>query len=114
MPLPLQVNFKNLPHSDAAEELVRKRADKLTTLNPRIAHIRVVLEAPHRSQEHGNHFVVHIDIDVPGAEIVVGRDSPEDERQTDLYAAINESFRIAERQLRKLHGRPGVGGRRPR
>ena len=71
MQLPLQVTFRDIPHSDAVQRHVEKRAAKLDTFFDRIMSCRVVVEAPHRSRQHGKKYNVRIDVTVPGTELVV-------------------------------------------
>lgn len=105
MELPLQITWRHIDPSAAVEERVKERAQKLVQHFPEISHIHCVLEEPHRSQHKGNHYVVRLDIRVPGTDVVVGREDPDESRQTDLYAAITDTFDLAERRLRDRNGR---------
>lgn len=75
---PVQITFRDVTHSDAAEQYTRKRVAKLETFAPRITSCRVALEMPHKHARHGEHYRVRIDLTLPGAEIVLA--GPEDER----------------------------------
>jgi cold shock CspA family protein/ribosome-associated translation inhibitor RaiA len=97
--IPLQLTFKEIAHSDAVEALVRAHAAKLETFHPRITACRVVLDAAHRHRHKGRDYHVRIDITVPGAELVVGRDPPASTVHEDLNAAIDHAFDVAERLL---------------
>jgi ribosomal subunit interface protein len=99
MQTPLQITFHEVPHSDAVEEYVRKRAGKIDTLGARISHCRVALEAPHRSASHGRHYRVRIALTVPGTEVVASRSPDEARGYEDLYAAIDAAFDDAGRQI---------------
>ncbi|HZU85404.1 MAG TPA: HPF/RaiA family ribosome-associated protein [Polyangiaceae bacterium] len=99
MQAPIQITFHGVQHSDAIEEYVRKRADKLDTLDPRVVACRVALELPHRHAHHGEHYRVRIDIRVPGGEVVVERVPEGDRAYEDVYAAIDAAFDDASRRL---------------
>lgn len=94
MQLPLQITFHNLAHSDAAERVIRERAAKLEGMYERIIGCRVVVDAPHRSQQKGKTYEVRIDISVPGSEIVISR-----EPKPDCNLAISDAFEAARRRL---------------
>jgi ribosomal subunit interface protein len=108
MILPLQITFRNLPHSDAVEAAIRERAAKLDRFHPHIISCRVAVEAQTRSHVKGNVFHVRIDVTVPGAELVVGRDPGEPAAHQDVYVAIRDAFDGIRRKLqdhaRKMRG----------
>lgn len=94
MLIPVQITFRDLPHSTALEDLVRERAGKLETFSGRIVGCRVALETPHRHHHNGKQYSVRIDLTVPGDELVVSADGE------DIYATVNEAFSDAQRRLR--------------
>jgi len=99
MKLPLQVAFHNLPHSEAIEDEVREKADKLDEFCDQIMRCRVVVEVPHQHHEHGNFYQVRIDLTVPGEEIVINREAPEHVPYRDVQVAIRDAFDAARRKL---------------
>ena len=96
MRLPLQITAKNLDMTDAIDSAVRKKAEKLEKFSDQIMACRVVVECPHRHQQKGTLYNVHIDLTVPGHEIVVKREPNE-----DLYVAVRDAFDAAGRQLKE-------------
>ncbi len=94
MQLPLQITTRNMSLSDAAEEAIREKVEKLEHFHEKITSCRVVVECPHRHSQQGVLYNVLIDITVPGKEIIVKREPDE-----DLYVAIRDSFDAAKRQL---------------
>ncbi len=99
MQLPLQITFHGVPHSDAIEQYVRTRAEKLDTFAPRLMSCRVAIEMPHKHAHHGEHYRVRVDITLPGGEIVVERVPGADHAYEDLHAAIDAAFDDAGRRL---------------
>jgi ribosome-associated translation inhibitor RaiA len=95
----LQISFHGVPASPAVERSVRARAEKLERRFARLTGCRVVLEAPHRGKRHGSHYVVRIELAVPGGELVVARDPAARAGREDLYACVDEAFDDATRLL---------------
>ncbi len=97
MSLPLQITFHGVDKSEAAENRIRAKADKLDVLTHRIIGCRVSIEMNHR---HGHqHFRVAVDVKMPGGE-VVATSAPQEEQ--NLYSAIDQAFDAAGRQLHDL------------
>jgi ribosomal subunit interface protein len=94
MQIPLQITLRNIAKSEAVEACIRRKAEKLDRYHRRIISCRVVVEIPSRHKQQGKEFVVHLDIKVPGNEIVITHDHNE-----DLYAALQEAFQAAQRRL---------------
>ena len=94
MAVQLQITVREMPHSEALEAEIRRKAAGLERLHPRIIAIRATVEAPHHHKRNGNPFSVNLDIRVPGGEIVVNRDHAE-----DAYVAMRDAFQAARRQL---------------
>jgi cold shock CspA family protein/ribosome-associated translation inhibitor RaiA len=117
MILPVQVSFRNLPHSDTIEAMVREEAAHLDTYYNHIMVCRVMIEVPHRHREEGEQHHVRIYLTVPGGEIVVKREPSLHSRQQDvqeerltkkgeiershrhLQVAIREAFDTVRRRL---------------
>ncbi|OYY80982.1 MAG: RNA polymerase subunit sigma-54 [Hydrogenophilales bacterium 17-64-11] len=94
MQTPLQITFRDMPHSDALDTHIRDKAHKLEQIFADIVSCRVVVEQPARHQQQGKPFNVRIDLGVPGSEIVVDRQQNE-----DVYVALRDAFDAAKRQL---------------
>lgn len=129
MNTPLQITFRNMPHSAAIEANVREKAAKLDALYDGITSCRVIVEAPHRHHYKGKAYVVRIDIVVPNGELVINRapkrldaakatrpqelekdleESHEPSRHAaheDVYVAIRDAFNAATRKLQDYAGR---------
>jgi ribosomal subunit interface protein len=101
MEIPLQISFRDIPHSAAVEEKIREKMDKLEQYHDKITSCRVVVEAPHKSGHKGTLYHVRVDLTLPGEEIVVARDPKDHHAHEDVYVAIRDSFEAARRQLKK-------------
>jgi len=99
MQIPVQITFRDMEPSAAIEERVRERAAKLERFYDRITSCRVVVEEPHLHQHKGKLFHVRVDITVPGSELVANRSPGNDHGHEDVYVAIRDAFKAAERQL---------------
>ncbi len=107
MAAPVQITFRDIPHSDAVTAHVEKRAAKLETFEANIIHCHVVVEMPHRHQTHGHRYHVRIDAQLPGRQLLVSRTSPHGAE--DLNALLDEAFSDAERLLSEHHPRDHHG-----
>jgi cold shock CspA family protein len=98
MLLPLQITFRNMHRSEAIEEAIRERAERLDRFCNRIMGCRVVVETRHRHHQ-GNLYHLRIDLTLPGHEIVVGREPALHRAYEDVYVAIRDAFDAAGRRL---------------
>ena len=102
MQTPLQITWRDIPPSPALEADIRSKAEKLEQFCDRIISCRVVVEAPHAHHHKGRLYRLHIDIKVPGHEIVVTRDPGEHQAHEDMYVSIRDAFDAARRQLQDV------------
>ena len=103
MPVPVQIVFHEIDHSEALESHIREKTRKLESFHPKLMSCHVSVEQPHRHKHQGKLFNVRISLHVPGGELVVNRD-----QHQDVYVALRDAFDAARRQLednaRKLRG----------
>lgn len=99
MQIPLQITFRGIPHSEAVEARIRKKASKLERFYAHITSCRVAVEAEHHSHHQGNQYHVRIDITTPRKELVVSREHHDKKAYEDVYVAIRDAFNAATRQL---------------
>ena len=99
MELPLQITYHGTESNERVDAAIRDRAQHLDRFHDRITSCRVVVDLPHRRHESGNNYHVRVDITVPGSEIVVNHDHPENPAHQDVLIAIHDAFAAAERQL---------------
>jgi ribosomal subunit interface protein len=102
---PLEIVFHNLESSAAVEAAIRERFAKLEKRYDRLVSCRVSVEALHKQHRTGNIYEVHIDMLVPGAELVISKQSQKAKQRyanPDVYASIRDAFDAAERQLKRF------------
>ena len=109
----LQITVRGMEHSNALDEHIRERVEKLDRSYPKLMSCRVVAELQDRHKHQGKHFAVRVDLTAPGKEIVVNRQHAE-----DVYVALRDAFDAAKRQLEayadiqrgevKSHSAPGT------
>lgn len=119
MKQPLQITFRDMPHSDALESHIREKAAKLDEFFEHIMGCHVVLEQPHGHKNQGKLFHVSIDLTVPNTELVVSRSPKDHQAHEDAYVAIRDAFNAMRRKLQdysskmrgdvKKHSAPGHG-----
>lgn len=102
MILPVQVSFRNMPHSDAIEAMVREEAEHLEKYYNHIMGCRVMIEVPHRHREEGEYHHVRIYVTVPGGEIVVRREPSLHSRQRHIHEEARSKDREIERSRKHL------------
>lgn len=100
MQSPLSIHFHEMEPSPAVEAEVRKKVEKLQRYYSRITSCRVTITADHRRHNQGNTYLVRLDISLPGSDVVVTRDPGDRNAHTDVYVALRDAFRAAERQLK--------------
>ena len=80
--------------SPAMDARIVELASRLDDAHPRITRCHVVMVETDKHKSKGNLFECHLDLHVPGHEIVATQKANE-----DAYVAINEAFAVASRQL---------------
>jgi ribosome-associated translation inhibitor RaiA len=113
--IPLQITSRDFTPSEALNQAIAEEVEKLELFCDFITRCHVIVEQPHKHHHKGKHFVVHIDLTVPGQELFIGRDR-DDASYEDAHNAVSEAFRAARRQLQdyvakkrgdvKSHSRP--------
>jgi ribosomal subunit interface protein len=100
MLIPVEVSFRHMAQSNAIEEEIRRKADKLDRFYPRITGCRVVVEASNRrTSTKAMLYRVRVDVTVPGGEIVAERQPSHQPLHEDLHIAIRDAFDSMKREL---------------
>jgi len=108
MNTPLQIAFHNLPHSKVIERTIQEAVSNLESTYDRITGCHVIVDQPHRHHREGNLFQVRIDLKMPGAELVVKRESDGNLEFGDLSIVIQEAFEEMQAQIEEfVHRRRG-------
>lgn len=100
MLVPVQITFRNTEPSEAVSADINRRIDKLSRQQGNIISCRVVVEAPLPNQRKGGLYRVRIELGCPEGQVIVNRE-PDSRNQAhqDVYLAVRDAFRAAERQL---------------
>jgi ribosomal subunit interface protein len=114
MPFPVRVTWKHHDPSTAVEDYIREQAARLERVAQDIIDCSVTVETPHQHQEHGNHFLVTVDVIVPGHELVAKRDPASADNHTEVHAAIKDAFESMKHQLQHYYGKRRDKTRQPR
>ena len=105
MQTPLEIAFRNCESSASIEDAIRDHVARLERIYSRMTTCRVRVEQRNQNNAETIPPVVHIEIVVPGHNDIVVAYDPERLQQRyqtpDIRNAINDAFRIAERQLAK-------------
>lgn len=109
MQVPLEIAFHNVDHSDWAENEIRTHVARLEDIFNRLTSCRVRVDQRATNDQHTIPPVVRIEIGLPGRKDIVVAHEPDHLQRRfqrpDLHNAINEAFRIAERQLSEFKER---------
>jgi ribosomal subunit interface protein len=114
-----EIAFRNIEVTPALRKLVESKVASLQKYFPDILRCRVMVEAPHRHRRAGTPQHVRIELFVPGACLVAGRDPALRKSHAELPVALRDAFHAARRELMdharrvrrqvKQHVGPGVG-----
>lgn len=111
MQVPLEIGFHNIDSVPWAEQEIRDRVADLERIYGRLVSCRVHIDQRAKDLTGTIPPVVHIELGIPGrADLVVAHEPDHLLRKykhPDLHKAINEAFRIAERQLLDLKEQRG-------
>jgi ribosomal subunit interface protein len=99
MDIPLQITISNMTPSDAVRSRIEKLVARLDRFHERIMSCRVVVRAPNHRQRSGRLYHVRIDLALPGREIAINRDPPQDRSHEDVHVAIRDAFNALLRQV---------------
>lgn len=98
-----QVLFRGIEHSQAVEEAVHKRLEKLARYSEEIQSLKVILEAPHNNHHKGRVYHVGVEALIPNHDIVVAHDHHDKHAHEDIYVAIRDAFNAVERRLKAVY-----------
>ena len=96
MDLPLQITWRGIAHSEAVDAAIREKAAKLQQFHEGLMRCKVIVELASRHQQQGKHFVVRVELKLPGSDIAVVREHDE-----DVHVALRDAFDAARRKLQE-------------
>jgi ribosomal subunit interface protein len=99
MEIPLQITFHDVKRSDAIEANIRARVANLEKFCDSIIGCSVAVESPHHHHAKGRHFLIRVEVTVPGDKLVANREPDAHHAYTDVYVAIRDAFDTIRRQL---------------
>ncbi len=93
----LEITSRQIQLPDTVTALIEKKADNLHRFHSRITGCRVVVENPGGNSKNGASYAVHVDLTVPGSELMINR-----QQAGNIPAAVRQAFAAARRQLDSL------------
>lgn len=103
MRMPLKISFHGLSRSDTLEEIIRENVTKLEKTCDYMVSCTVGIKRDQKRRQTANPFRIRIEMRVPpNHNLVITHESGLKEFAEDLPVAINNAFKTARRQLRKL------------
>ena len=94
MTFPIQLAFNHMDHSDALEQAILERAEKLGKFHPAITNVHVAVTQEARRSTKGRLFNVKLDVHVKGQSFAITQKGDE-----DAFVAAREAFDAAKRVL---------------
>lgn len=99
----VDVVYRDLDASAALNEIITKKAEKLTRFSDQIMHSRVVLDAPHNHKHKGKQYRASIELDIKGQPVTIAQDDE------SIHVAVRDAFNTAERKVKQLTERQRQG-----
>ena len=99
----LAISFRDIEHSDAVEQQIREKADKLTSVFDDITGIRAVVAMPHNHSYKGRLAHVSLEVGLPGETVAITHDNHDNSEHENMYVAVRDAFDKAHRKIRKIH-----------
>jgi len=97
--IPLEIAYRNVTPSRAAERHVLKGLEALEPLVPDAISCEVMVEQRNPRHRLGNLYQVRVDLSLPGERIIVSRTPPAHRENETLVTAVNEAFRQLRRRV---------------
>jgi ribosomal subunit interface protein len=94
MTFPIQLAFHQMERSDALEQALRERAEKLDKFHPAITSLHVTVTQETRHRQKGRLFNVKLDIHVKGKSFAITQQG-----DADPFVAAHDAFDAATRLL---------------
>lgn len=95
----LNIIFDSVDRSDALEDRIRKRAEKLQRHYSDILSCEVRVAAVDRRHHQGGAYRVNINVHIPNRQFVVSHDPGDQDQHDDPYVAVRDAFDAIQRQM---------------
>lgn len=95
------ISWRNIPRSDAVEDIIRKRIVALERFCPEALGLRVTLSAPQKPRHAARGFDVRLHLEVPGPDLDVARTVRHGLAADDVVRAVNATFTALERRIKE-------------
>jgi cold shock CspA family protein len=106
-----EISFKHFEPTQRIRDRVAREVQHLEQVFPRLISCKVVVEGNAGRHKFGNLSRVRLHIGLPGGhEVAVSQHGDDKHAHEDINVAIRDSFRAAERQLKKVKPNPRVVG----
>ena len=102
MDVPPEIAFRDVPATDTLKGLILDRIDRLETTYDHLVSCRVIVENTTPARTSGAIHRVHLELGVPGHNLIVNRKPPEEGKARDVEQAIDQAFDTARRRLKEL------------
>lgn len=107
----IQIVFRDIPPSATLEANIRRKVERLFRLHEGLTACRVTVERPHLHHHKGSHYQFRVEMHLPGAELVAGKDHDGDNSHDNPYVAARDTFRTARRLLQEHVRKHRAAGR---
>ncbi|HVK33069.1 MAG TPA: HPF/RaiA family ribosome-associated protein [Burkholderiaceae bacterium] len=97
MKLPLEIHFRDMVPLPSLEPEIRRRAAKLEQWGTELMSCQVTVDASANRRRQGHEYQVHIDVRVPGDQVVINQHH----RGDDAQLAVRGAFDAMDRLLRE-------------
>jgi ribosome-associated translation inhibitor RaiA len=94
-----QLTLRQMPHSAAVAAHIEARVLRLEQLSSRVIACHVVVAHAGHHHRHGDRYRCSINLAVPGHDVVVSHEPPEDRDLESVEVSADRAFDEAERQL---------------
>ena len=94
MTFPIQLAFHQMDRSEALDQAIRERAEKLGKFHPAITNLHATVTQETRHSSKGRKFNVKLDVHVKGKSFAITHQGDE-----DVFVATRDAFDAAKRLL---------------
>jgi ribosome-associated translation inhibitor RaiA len=94
MTFPIQITFHHMDRSEALEQAIREKGEKLGKFHPAITQLHVAVTSETRHSSKDREYRVRLDLHVKGSEYAITRQA-----DADVFVAARDAFDAARRLL---------------